>query len=119
MDFKVKTKTYFEVNSHELSNFISEYYGRPYSMGAYEELRQDSYWIERVVKDTPEESGVDGWSSAEEAREEIDAWLAVELGDTPSWNFVRDHCISVSLLLWDLCQKDVIPAGEYLILVWW
>lgn len=120
VELEAKTKTYIEVNEFDLSKFISEYYGKPFRMAAfYDHLGQNTYWFETVEKDTEIESGVDGWPSAEEATKKIDAWLAKDHTQVRDWEFEREHGISVSLLMWDLCQKDVIPPGEYLILVWW
>ena len=117
---KYSWKQYFEINEFDLSAFISEYYGRPFRMAAfYDHLGQNTYWFEKVEKDTDDESGIDGWPSAEEAKEAIDVWLAKDHTQIHAWEFEREHGIDVGLLMWDLCQKDVIPPGEYLILVWW
>lgn len=119
-ELKIQQKTYYEIWEEDLSNFISTYYGKPWSLKQGEMLPGDTYRFVTVEKDTDTESGVDNWPSKEEATAEIDRWLALDhtVFDY-DFQFKRDEYIDINLLMWDLCQNDIIPEGEYLILVWW
>lgn len=48
------------------------------------------------------------WHGAAEGEAALLAWLSgAEKG------------LSLDVLLWDLCRRDLIPAGPYLITIWW
>ncbi len=117
----IQQKTYFEIWESDLSKFISEHYNRPYRMQQQGEMMgQNSYDKIEVHKDGDDWTGCDGFGSPEECRQMIEEWLAVDhtVFDY-DFKFMREHYVPVDVLMWDLCQRNVIPPGEYLILVWW
>lgn len=120
MTFPVQEKTYLEVWESELSRFVSAYYGQPWSMQQGEMLGQNTYRELDVDPQGPE------FNSALAAEQHLREWLALEpppgqSRDDWAWkmDMERDHYISVDTIMWDLCRKGVIPAGKYLIKVWW
>lgn len=117
MDEIFQVKSYIEVWESDLSRFVSEFYGRPWRLQQQDGgLSQNTYLKEWVFS-----SGADGWCGIEE--ETLAAWLALPVPASGDWSgvmeFERRHYLNVRLVLWDLCRKDVIPSGEYLITVWW
>ena len=109
MTFPVQEKTYLEVWESELSRFVSAYYNRPWSMQQGEQLDQNTYQEFEVSAEGPE------FVSALHAEATLKAWLAL----TPGPGRDPDDYVPVDTIMWDLCRKGVIPAGKYLIKVWW
>ena len=108
MDFKYEEKTYFELWEHEFSQFVSDFYGRPWSMQQGMCLGQNTYQTANI----PEGECVG----------KVDAWLNLPYDpDAPyaAMHFERDHYVWYAAILDDLHAKGVIPAGNYLIKVWW
>lgn len=115
--FPVKERRCLEVHELELSAFVSQHYGRPWSMQQGELLDQDTYRDENVRADRPDNF------TAEEAEELLKQWLAVPTPADDAWilraDFRRNQYLPVGIILWDLCRKGVITPGDYLIKVWW
>lgn len=112
MTFPVQEKTYLEVSESELSRFVSAYYNRPWSMQQGEMLGQNTYRELDVDPQGPE------FNSALAAEQHLREWLALE-PPAQKMDMEGDRYISVDTIMWDLCRKGVIPAGKYLIKVWW
>lgn len=111
MEFK--PKTYIDVEELRLAEFVTETYGRPWRMQQGEMLHQDTY---RIIEVDPERP--DGWHF-HEAVKQLEDWLALPTDTMADWEFMREHYLSVDIILWDLCRRGIAPAGEYLIRVWW
>jgi hypothetical protein len=110
-----QTRTYIEADEVDLSRYVAQVYGRPWRMQQGEMLGQNTYRVIDVGRD-----GADGFFGVEQAQ--LDAWLALpNPGD--DWaavmHFERDQYLPVDIILWDLCRRDLIPAGLYLIKIWW
>lgn len=127
----LKQVTYYEWWESDLSQFVADFYGRPWRLqqqnGCY---TQDSYLkvtvdgeshLDATLSDQP--WATENYTVAE-AEEILTAWQALPTIDPADWMAVMDaerdeDAVNVDLILWDLCRKNVIPAGEYLITVWW
>lgn len=111
-----ETKTYIEVWESDLSEFVSEFYGRPWRMQQGEMLSQNTYKIIDVSPDGTE------WDEPEDSEKILQSWLALPYTDS-GWEedmrFERDNYLDVDVVLWDLCRKGIAPEGKYLITVWW
>lgn len=105
------SKTYIDVWDGDLSNFVAEYYGRPWSMQQGMELSNESYVTVDVSHEGPD------YHTLEEAEAKLEAWKSSPVED--EIDFVRENYIPIEIILWDLCRRGIAPEGEYLIRVWW
>lgn len=95
--FKLKTSKvqYIEVQDSNLESFINQVYGnRDYRCASANEWRRDGFYYVNVVKEP-----LDAWDL--KMIEELQA------GQEPSF--------SVKAVLTDLCNRDLIEPGDYLI----
>lgn len=97
---KIKTITAHEVNSYELERFIKEHYpaAKMYSFVADQEARNDSQHRFRVKKEPLDE--YDQKRVADFSAGQVEAQMT-------------------SCLLSDLCNRDLIPEGTYVVSVCW
>lgn len=107
-----KSKTYIDVWDGDLSRFVSEFYSRPWNMQQGMELSNESYVTVDVSHEGPD------YHTLEEAEQKLQAWLGTPVG-ADEVDFMRDKCIPIEIVLWDLCRRGIAPEGEYLIRVWW
>lgn len=110
-----KSKTLIDVWDGDLSKFVSEYYGRPWSM-RYMELSNESYVEVDVSHEGPD------YRTLEEAEQKLQEWLALSPPAEGDWKAAMefdDKALPVEIVLWDLCRRGIAPEGEYLIRVWW
>jgi hypothetical protein len=111
-------REYFYLMGGDLDEFISNHYKRPFVLqqGEYPEemLSQNSV----VFATVPQEEYLD-----EDARVYLDNWLAWPIPEKDDWQgkmeFERKNYIPIEILLDDLYRKGKVPAGKYLIHVWW
>lgn len=96
---KYTEKTYFLVDAYDLDEAIVAHYGlSSFDSAAVEKWRNDSSNSFVIKKEALEDYEQD----------EISALKNGEEGDC-----------SVHIILTDMCNADVIPAGEYLVSVCW
>ena len=95
---KYKEIKYFEVDYDDLDDFISEQYGREFEIVADQELMND---VSKTV--TIKKSVLNQW----------------EQKDLEEWKLTGRKNWMLYTLLTDLCNRDLIPEGEYLINISW
>ena len=95
---KYKEIKYFEVDYDDLDDFISEQYGREFEIVADQGLMNDVSKTVTVKK------------------EQLNQW---EQRDLEEWKLTGRKNWMFSTLLTDLCNRDLIPEGEYLINISW
>lgn len=100
MPLKMTAVTVYEVDSYDLEQFINEQYpaAKSYSFVASTECGNDSQH-EYNVQGVP-----------------LDKWSAE---DVTSFSTGKRASCSLQDILNDLCNRDLIPAGTYLIKVCW
>ncbi len=114
-ELKMTQVTWWKVWEASFSEFVSEYYQRPYRLQQQGEMMgQNTFVNETVGSYDWDEVGV---ASAEE---EMAEWLAVDhTAYKYRFEFEREHYPSLEVVLWDLYRKGAIPAGTYHIYCWW
>ncbi len=101
-----EVKTVFIVKDDDLDRFIKDQYGvSNFCFVADEEARNDSQY------------GFDGIDGSESEKTPESKW------DTKEWELFRSSDgtsgVTTRLLLQDLCNRGLIPAGDYVIAVCW
>lgn len=97
---KMYTKTIHEVKFSDLNDFISSVYGIDFDIVADCQLRNNTSKVLLVEKE-----------------EEFDKWHQETLDRARLGNCFPMYSIDTIML--DLCKRNLIPEGEYLILVVW
>lgn len=116
MNSVFKTKTYLEVWDSDLNKFVSGYYGRPWDFASVEESNNDTYHTMTVDEEEPERFIGSG------PAENLQRWMDAEVPAKGDWqaSSAFEACYPPApVIMWDLCRRGVIPAGEYLIHVSW
>ena len=110
MELEIREETYLYVWEINLSEFIAQEYGRPFKWQQQNMLGQDTV----IFGEVPDE---------EAYSESLQEWLETPLPDENDprgkMNFERDATVDLYAILNDLHSKGRIPAGKYLIHVWW
>lgn len=118
-NLRITTKQVHLVHELELSRFISYVYKRPYSMQQVEFLSQDTM-LSVTVGDHPSESVYWGQEAFEEWRDR-DANDHDQHEDnfmrTLTWQ--REYGCSIEPIMQDLFKQGLLPAGDYIVHVWW
>lgn len=114
----LKTEQAYVVDCREFSKFVKEYYNREIDLierhAPY--MGNDSYLSIDVDKEEPDEWYPDEEDIAENPEDAINKWIS----DEDDYQFLESELgINESLILWDLCRKNVIPEGNYIIKIWW
>lgn len=97
---KMTTITKNEVDYQELNSFISDHYDQPFDFVADQECYNDTAHNVTVKKDQ---------NKSEYNKNQLAAFKAGE----PTTSYMA------GTLMDDLCDQDLIPAGGYLISVYW
>src|SRR5687767_6467226 len=105
-----------DVDSVELSRFVTKQYGGDWSLLARGDYSQDTYLVVDVDASQP-----DGWypSGADDV---LTSWLTATVPSPGDWDGQRVYdslMPHVDVILWDLWRTEVIAPGKYLIRVWW
>ena len=95
---KYKEIKYFEVDYSDLNDFISEQYDREFEIVADQELMND---VSKTV--TVKRAVLNPW----------------ELKDLEEWKLTGRKNWMLYTLLTDLCNRNLIPEGKYLINISW
>lgn len=98
MNLKVEKKTLFVVDYNDLDSFISKTYGREYEIVADLELMNDMS-KSTIVKKEP-----------------LDQW---DLNNLHEWITTGRKNWMFHTLMTDLCNRELIEPGEYLIEISW
>lgn len=96
---KMKTVTVHEVNYSDLDDFISFTYGTSFEIVADQEMSNDSSKVITVKK------------------EGLRSWDQQALDDARLGKFFRPG--SLYPIMTDLCNRNLIPEGKYVIRVSW
>lgn len=100
---------------------VAEIYGRPFKLQQMQMLGQYTF-VEFEV--TPEHYDADAFNRAAEAIAEWqEQWTVLNATDKADWHknleAEREHFLDLELLVIDLYARDVLPAGSYMMKVWW
>lgn len=104
---------------HDFMKFVKQHYNRDIDiLAVHAEISGNDSFVEiDVTKEAPD----DGWWPEEEdlannPSDAIEKWLA----DDEDFKFLeRELGINETIILWDLCRKDLIPEGKYVMKAWW
>lgn len=99
MPLEMTVKTVFEVDYSDLDNFIEEVYGHQYEIVGAEECGNYCSKTYNIKK---------------EALDDYDVKRLNEFIANGKYQY-----LSPNVLLTDCCNRDLIPAGEYLIDIFW
>lgn len=116
---KYKRADYFDVWEHDLSEYVSEVYGRPWSLqqGHNGEAQGQNTYVDVDVD--PE--GPDFFTD-EEVEERLSEWLNYpdpKATFSRELDFIRDKHLDVVIVMWDLYRRGLIKPGKYHIRIWW
>lgn len=98
MKLKTKKVEYFEVDYGDLEAFIEEVYGQEFNLACDQETGNDTALTMEVKKER----------LGEYDRDKIDRWIR---DGEESYMF--------RVLMFDLCNKDLIEPGNYVIEISW
>ena len=114
----LKIKNGYIIDCRDFREFVKEYYNREVDPVANhaEYLGNDSFLQIDVDKEGPDEWYPDEEDIASSPEDAINKWLS----DEDDFRYLeRELGINESIILWDLCRKDVIPEGSYILKIWW
>ena len=102
---------------HELNELITATYGRPYNYGRWQEMGQDTMTQVTVPEeaDEPWEGGppsLEEWLAGEPPATLTDAWRIEQWWQT-------EYCPELQVVVNDLHARGLMPAGDYVMHVWW
>lgn len=115
--FEIEKVNYF--SCHDLEEFIREYYGREVDLlePHAENYGNNTFVDINVCKDYPDDSW---WVESEELRNNPDQVIRWWIDDADEFHDMFDRVyVNEAIILWDLCRKDVIPEGKYVMKAWW
>jgi len=97
---------------HDMEEYIKVTYGKEVDvLKRHAEMNGNSTFVEiNVNKETPDEMW---WPDEDELAQKPDLALQRWLEGDDSIN--ADEC----LILWDMCRKNLIPEGKYVMKAWW
>ncbi len=101
----MKMSTVTLIDEGDFSELVRETYGKPYQFQQQEFLSQDSIRFFTV----PEEPDNYGLTLAE--------WVATPVVDEMS--FYRDCYPELQMIVNDLHERELLPAGRYALHIWW
>lgn len=113
---KYTVADYYDVWESDLSEYVSELYGRPWSLQQGQMLGQNTYVDVDVMSEGPD------YYNDEEVEEQLTEWLNYpdpEASFERKLDFIRERHLDVVIVMWDLCRRELIPPGKYHIRVWW
>lgn len=111
----------YEVWESDFSEFVSNFYNKPYNYqqwcacgeGSYEHASNGASFDLEVLESK------EIWGYAEkELNEWLDTYYIPEDWKY-EWEFPREHGLDPEIIMWDLHRKGIVPAGKYLFKVWW
>lgn len=111
-------KDAYLVDCHEFSRFIKEHYDRNIDLIEIyaPDMGNDSYLSIDVSKEGPNDWYPQEDDLASDPEDAMKKWAS----DDEDYQYLeRELGISADLILWDLCKKDIIPEGTYIITIWW
>ncbi|MFB6881445.1 hypothetical protein ACFCY8_11500 [Streptomyces noursei] len=100
MSLAATPTTYLQVEHKELERFITQHFGRPYSVVSALDADNGAYHTITVTADGEDD---------DLAAEMIAAWRDDDAAEQPDLDFVLDH----------LARSHAISAGVYLISTYW
>lgn len=95
----VKRVSYLQVSYRDIGKFIQEVYGIPY----YNPVATEEWSNDSCHEITVKNEELDNW--------DLEKLEKVKVGKEPSWSF--------RAVMTDLCNRDLIEPGDYLIDVCW
>lgn len=121
IQMKMEKAPDFVVWENDFSEFVALVYDRPFRLQQMWMMSNGSYQEFDVVDELDDPVWITGY-----AQPQLDAWLAQWKAMPPyqdKWHkdmdAVRDQHIDLDVLTWDLRRRGLIPAGRYLMKIWW
>lgn len=114
----LEIKDAYVIECRDFTQFVKDHYNREINVVQRhaEYLGNDSFLEIDVDKEEPDEWYPEEDDIADSPEDAIEKWLS----DEEDYKFLENELgINESLILWDLCRRDIIPEGKYILKIWW